>query len=456
MKKSLLFSYYFVIIYYCRDFIANGTPYKKSTKELFMAKDYLKWFIHDRFGMFIHWGLYAVPGRHEWLKNHERLNDEQYQRFFDAFNPDMFDPKAWAKAAAAAGMKYFVVTTKHHEGFCMFDSHYTDFKITNTAYGKDAIREIVDAFRAENIKVGFYHSLIDWHHPHYVIDSVNYPSGLGKTREELAEMNKGRDQKIYIKYLHDSVRQLLTEYGKIDIIWFDFSFPEPKYPTGKGRNDWDSENLVKMIRELQPGIIINNRLDLPGMEDVLTPEQVMPEEKVTKHHGACADVWEGCHTFSGPWGYGRDFNNWKSAKQCIDLLINHVCRDGNLLMNVGPNGRGYIEDRAMERLGDFAKWMKFHSSSIHGCGMAPEEFPEPRDCRYTYNKETKQLFLHVMNWPSFAIHLKNMYGKLKFAKLMLDGSEITFTENEEKNTVTLKLPITKPDAEVPVIELFLK
>ena len=421
-----------------------------------MAKDYLKWFIHDRFGMFIHWGLYAVPGRHEWLKNHERLNDEQYQRFFDAFNPDMFDPKAWAKAAAAAGMKYFVVTTKHHEGFCMFDSHYTDFKITNTAYGKDAIREIVDAFRAENIKVGFYHSLIDWHHPHYVIDSVNYPSGLGKTREELAEMNKGRDQKIYIKYLHDSVRQLLTEYGKIDIIWFDFSFPEPKYPTGKGRNDWDSENLVKMIRELQPGIIINNRLDLPGMEDVLTPEQVMPEEKVTKHHGACADVWEGCHTFSGPWGYGRDFNNWKSAKQCIDLLINHVCRDGNLLMNVGPNGRGYIEDRAMERLGDFAKWMKFHSSSIHGCGMAPEEFPEPRDCRYTYNKETKQLFLHVMNWPSFAIHLKNMYGKLKFAKLMLDGSEITFTENEEKNTVTLKLPITKPDAEVPVIELFLK
>ena len=421
-----------------------------------MAKDYLKWFIHDRFGMFIHWGLYAVPGRHEWLKNYEKLTDEQYQRFFDVFNPDMFEPKVWAKAAKDAGMKYFVVTTKHHEGFCMFDSHYTDFKITNTAYGKDAIREIVDAFRAENIKVGFYHSLIDWHHPDYVIDSVNYPSGLGKTREELAEMNKGRDQKKYIKYLHDSVRQLLTEYGKIDIIWFDFSFPEPKYPTGKGRNDWDSENLVKIIRELQPGIIINNRLDLPDMEDVLTPEQVMPEEKVTKHHGAYADVWEGCHTFSGPWGYGRDFNTWKSPKQCIDLLINHVCRDGNLLMNVGPNGRGYIEERAMERLADYAKWMKYHSSAIYGCGMAPEEFPEPRDCRYTYNQETGQLFLHVMNWPCFAIHLKNMYGKLQFAKLMLDGSEITFTEDEKRNTVTLKVPIIKPDTEVPVIELILK
>ena len=114
-----------------------------------MIKDYQKWFVHDRFGMFIHWGLFAVPARHEWLKNLEKLNDEQYQRFFDAFNPDMFDPKAWAKAAKDAGMKYFVVTTKHHEGFCMFDSHYTDFKITNTAYGKDAIREIVDAFRAE-------------------------------------------------------------------------------------------------------------------------------------------------------------------------------------------------------------------------------------------------------------------------------------------------------------------
>ena len=125
-------------------------------------------------------------------------------------------------------------------------------------------------------------------------------------------------------------------------------------------------------------------------------------------------------------------------------------------MNVGPNGRGYIEDRAMERLADYAKWMKFHSTAIYGCGMAPEEFPEPRDCRYTYNKETKQLFLHVMNWPSFAIHLKNMYGKLKFAKLMLDGSEITFTEDEERNTVTLKVPVTKPDTEVPVIELLLK
>ena len=421
-----------------------------------MAKDYLKWFTHDRFGMFIHWGLYAVPGRHEWLKNHEKLNDEQYQRFFDAFNPDMFDPKVWAKAAAAAGMKYFVVTTKHHEGFCMFDSHYTDFKITNTAYGKDAIREIVDAFRAENLKVGFYHSLIDWHHPDYIIDNVNYPSGLGKTEEELAEMNKGRDQKKYIRYLHDSVRQLLTEYGKIDIIWFDFSFPKPKYATGKGREDWDSENLVKMIRSLQPGIIINNRLDLPGSGDVLTPEQVIPEEKVTECRGATADAWEGCQTFSGPWGYGRDFNNWKSAKQCIDLLINHVCRDGNLLMNVGPTGRGYIEERAMERLGDFAKWMKFHSSSIYGCGMAPEEFPEPRDCRYTYNRETNELFLHVMNWPCFTIRLKNMAGKLKFAKLMLDGSEITFTEDEEKNIVSLRVPIAKPDTEVPVIQLFLK
>ncbi|MBO5760980.1 MAG: alpha-L-fucosidase [Lentisphaeria bacterium] len=421
-----------------------------------MIKDYQKWFVHDRFGMFIHWGLFAVPARHEWLKNLEKLNDEQYQRFFDAFNPDMFDPKAWAKAAKDAGMKYFVVTTKHHEGFCMFDSHYTDFKITNTAYGKDAIREIVDAFRAEGIKVGLYHSLIDWHHPDYVIDSVNYPSGLGKTKEELAEMNKGRDQKKYIKYLHDSVRQLLTEYGKIDIIWFDFSFPEPKYPTGKGKDDWDSETLVKMIRELQPGILINNRLDLPDEADILTPEQVMPDEKVTKSRGATGEVWEGCQTFSGPWGYGRDFNNWKSPKQCIDLLINHVCRDGNLLMNVGPNGRGYIEERAMERLAAYAKWMKYHSSAIYGCGMAPAEYPEPRDCRYTYNQETGQLFLHVMNWPCFAIHLKNMYGKLKFAKLMLDGSEIGFSEDEERNTVTLKVPIIKPDTEVPVIELFLK
>ena len=415
-----------------------------------------KWFRHDRFGMFIHWGIYAVSGRREWIKNLERLSDAEYMKYYDNFDPDLFDPKGWAKAAAKAGMRYFVLTTKHHDGFCLYDSHYTDFKITNTKFGRDAVREIIDAFRAEGLRVGLYHSLIDWHHPDYLLDNVNYPQGMGKTDAEIAETNQGRDQKKYIAYLHDSVRQLLTEYGKIDIIWFDFSFPKPQYSTGKGREDWDSERLEKMIRKLQPGILINNRLDIPGECDILTPEQSVPEEKVTEARGCTSDTWEGCQTFSGSWGYSRDEYTWKSAKQCIDLLINHVCRDGNLLMNVGPTARGYLDHRAMERLNDYAEWMKYHARSIYGCGMAPEEFPEPHDCRYTWNPETRRLYLHVMNWPCFRIRLKNLKGKLAFAQLLLDGSEIPFTEDEKTNLVELNIPVRKPATETPVIELILK
>ena len=420
------------------------------------GKGDVSWFKRDRFGMFIHWGLYAVPARHEWIKRLEFIPEEHYNQYFDMFDPDRFDPKAWAKAAAAAGMKYMVFTTKHHEGFCLFDSHYTDFKITNTKYGKDALREVLDAFRAEGLKVGIYHSVIDWHHPEYLIDSVNHPLGIGKSLEELQELNKGKDHKKYIEYLHNSVRQLLTEYGKIDILWFDFSFPPEKYVSGKGKEAWDSENLVKMIRSLQPHIILNNRLDLDGSGDVCTPEQSVPEEprySGTRNKIPC-QAWEGCQTFSGAWGYSRDERSWKSPKQCIDLLINHVCRDGNLLMNVGPTARGEIDSRALNRLEVFGRWMRDHKEAIYNCGMAPAEFPEPRDCRYTWNPETRRLYLHVMNWPFRHILLQGLCGKVAFARLLKDRSEILFDEKEER--VRLQVPVQQPDTEVPVIELILK
>lgn len=180
------------------------------------------WFTHDRFGMFIHWGLYSMPGRHEWIRNYEEIPNEDYEKYFEQFNPDLFNPKEWAKAAREAGMKYFVITTKHHEGFCMWDSKYTDYKVTNTPCGRDLLREIVDAFRAEGLKVGFYHSLIDWHHPDFTVDNV-HPL---RNRPDRAKLNEGRDMARYREYLHNQVRELLTEFGKIDIIWFDFSYPQ--------------------------------------------------------------------------------------------------------------------------------------------------------------------------------------------------------------------------------------
>ena len=223
-----------------------------------------KWFVKDRFGMFIHWGLYSMPARHEWIRHNEEIKDEDYQKYFERFNPDLFDPKAWAKAAREAGMKYFVITTKHHEGFCMWDTKYTDYKVTNTPAKRDLLREVVDAFRAEGIRVGFYYSLIDWHHPDFILDNRVGPY-RNLSDEERKKKNEGRDMKRYAEYMRNQVRELLTNYGKIDILWFDFSYPskdgDPEH--GKGQNEWESEELVRMIRSLQPDIILDNRLDLP-------------------------------------------------------------------------------------------------------------------------------------------------------------------------------------------------
>lgn len=180
------------------------------------------WFIHDRFGMFIHFGLYSLPARHEWIKSFEKIPEEKYQKYFEHFNPDLYDPKDWARQAREAGMKYVVLTTKHHEGFCLFDTKYTDYNVMNTPYGKDIVREYVDAFRAEGIHVGFYYSLIDWHHPDFTIDRI-HPR---RDDENAEELNRGRDMKKYAKYMRDQVTELLTNYGKIDVLWFDFSYPD--------------------------------------------------------------------------------------------------------------------------------------------------------------------------------------------------------------------------------------
>ena len=202
-----------------------------------------EWFVHDRFGMFIHWGLYALPARHEWVKSHERIDDENYQRYFDHFDPDLYDPREWAAAAKAAGMNYVVLTAKHHEGFCLWDTQQTDYKATNTPYGKDLLRPYVEAFREAGLRVGFYYSLIDWHHPDFPID-IFHPL---RDREDVAELNQGRDIRRYAAYMREQVRELLTNYGQIDIIWYDFSYPGLEYRglPGKGRDDWESEELLR-------------------------------------------------------------------------------------------------------------------------------------------------------------------------------------------------------------------
>ncbi len=414
----------------------------------------MEWWTDARFGMFIHWGLYALPARHEWVKNKERMTNEEYQKYFEEFNPDLFNPKEWARMAKEAGMKYVVLTAKHHEGFCQFDSKFTDYKSTNTPFGRDVIREYVDALRAEGLKVGFYYSLIDWHHPDYTIDQV-HPLRQ-ETDSAYARLNKNRDMSKYRVYLKNQVRELLTNYGEISVIWFDFSFPGKH---GKDHNDWASEDLLKMVRTLQPGIIIDDRLDLKDKDggwDFESPEQYKVEKWPERNGNKIA--WETCQTFSGSWGYYRDENTWKSTPQLLELLIESVSKGGNLLLNVGPTARGVFDFRAQDRLKAMGEWMKYNNRSIYNCTEAPADFVAPANTLLTYNPKTNRLYIHLLSYPMGNLVLKNMGDKVKYIQFLHDASEIKFhaARGEEKNNLNLELPVQKPPVEIVVLEVILK
>ena len=400
------------------------------------------WFVHDRFGMFIHWGIYSMPARHEWVKQREEMTDEQYAPYFKHFDPVRFDPERWVDQAAAAGMKYMVITSKHHDGLCLWDSDFTDYKVTNTPWGADLLEKVVEAFRSRGLKVGFYYSLIDWHHPDFTIDRVH----ALRNHPDRARLNQGRDMSRYREYMKNQVRELLTRFGKIDIIWYDFSYPGAD---GKGRDDWDSAGLEALSRSLQPGIIINNRLDLPSAADIYTPEQVQPRAWV--HVDGEPVVWETCQTFSGSWGYHRDEATWKSPGQLIRMLVNTVSTGGNLLMNVGPTARGELDARAEAALAVYRDWMAGHGEAIYGCTASA--LTAPIDCRLTQKGDL--LYAHIFAYPFKHLYIDGIGDRLDYAEFLHDGSEIHFSVDEAR-TVHLELPIVQPTSLVPVIKLYLK
>jgi alpha-L-fucosidase len=408
--------------------------------------------------MFIHFGLYALPARHEWIQSREKIRPEDYQKYFDHFDPDLFDAKEWARKAKAAGMKYAVLTTKHHEGFCLFDSKFTDYKITNTAFGRDLVKEYTDAFRAEGLKVGFYYSLLDWHHPEFTIDHLHPMRSL----PDAEQISARRDMKKYAEYMQNQVTELLTNYGKIDILWFDFSYPAAPeslpWMKGKGKAEWQSEKLISIARALQPGIIIDNRADME--QDLWTPEQLQVEEWVRHKETGQLVTWEACHTFSGSWGYYRDEQTWKSPEQLIAMLIKTVSLGGNLLMNVGPTARGCFDKRADKSLEVFGEWMKYHSRSIYGCTMAEPEFIAPNGCRLTQSEDGKRLYIHLLEYPYQTLFMPCLASRIEYAQFLHDGSEVKYNPAEgfvcnAMDNIFL-LPTVKPDTLVPVIEVFLK
>lgn len=438
-----------------------GQLYAQLTNETIAEKkERMEWWTEARFGMFIHWGLYSLPAHHEWVMSNEKISKKKYAEYMDYFDPDLYNPTEWAKLAKKAGMKYVVFTTKHHDGFCMFDSKYTDYKVTNAPIGRDLTKELVDAFRAEGIRIGLYYSLIDWHHPDFTVKDPIHPER--NVKEELAKDSK-RSNKRFQKYLKNQISEILTNYGQIDVLFTDFSYPQKE--NGKGRDYWNSESLYKHIRKLQPQIIINDRLDLgdKGGWDFKSPEQFMPSEWVT-YEGEKVP-WETCQTFSGSWGYHRDEYTWKSVHQTIVMLIETVSKGGNLILNVGPTARGVIQDQAVDRLNATHEWMKYNSRSIYGCTAAPEEFEVPKNCLLTFNKEKNRLYVHVLEWPFKNIYLPGLAGKVKYAQLLNDASQLKLKSSkgawlddvkEGDQGIKIALPVRKPNVEVPVIEIFLK
>src|SRR5438874_1780934 len=276
----------------------------------------MKWWHEARFGMFIHFGLYSVLGRHEWAMEEEGIPVAEYQQLAKLFNPKPHAARAWAQLAKRAGMRYMVMTTKHHEGFCNFDTKLTDYCAPKQGPGRDLVREYVDAARAEGLRVGFYYSLMDWHHP----------DGAQSKTDEAA-------RRRFVDYIHGQVKELMTNYGKVDILWYDVAWPLD----AKG---WESVEMNKMVFQLQPDIIVNNRSKIP--EDFDTPEQRIEASQNRP--------WESCMTLNDSWGYHAADNNWKSPTTVIRNLITCARDGGNYLLNIGPKPDGSIPEESVRIL----------------------------------------------------------------------------------------------------------
>ena len=325
--------------------------------------DHMTWWREARFGLFIHWGPVSLKGTEiGGSRGGERRGTggtgdiplEVYDNLYREFNPVEFDAREWVQIALNAGMTYLVFTSKHHDGFCMFDSALTEYKITNSPFQRDVVRELADACHEAGLKVGWYYSPPDWHHPDY------------------RTANHAR----YIEYLHGQLRELCTNYGKIDILWFD--------GLGGTAEDWDAEKLVTMIRELQPGIVINDRAGLP--EDHATPEQRVGAFNRNRR-------WETCMTICNQWAWKPD-DTMKTLDKCIDVLVRTAGGDGNLLFNVGPMPDGRIEPRQVDRLAEMGAWLGQFGETIYGTRGGPY-MPSAWGASTCKNS---RVYLHVLDW----------------------------------------------------------
>ncbi|HBO43624.1 MAG TPA: alpha-L-fucosidase [Planctomycetaceae bacterium] len=377
----------------CLLFVAAGLFLQNASalaEEAAQQRDQrMGWWRDARFGMFIHFGLYShaagywdgkpVPGLASWTLHTTKAPLEQYIPLKDQFNPTQFDADEIVRLAKAAGMKYIVITTRHHEGFSLFETEYSDFDVMATPLKRDLMKEMAEACRKHDMPLGWYYSILDWYHPDYT------PRRPGDDRP-----TEGADYDRYVRFMKDQLRELVTKYGKIDILWFDGSW-DPTFTNERGLD------LYKYVLSLQPTIVINNRLghgdDRPG--DFGTPEQTIP---VINPDGK---DWETCMTINDTWGFKRQDHNWKSAETMIRMLADCASKGGNFLLNIGPAPDGTIPRSSVERLEEMGRWMAVNGESVYGTKAGPYRRRLPWGCvsRKNLDNGRVRLFVHVFDWP---------------------------------------------------------
>lgn len=378
----------------------------------------LKWWTDARFGMFIHWGLYALLARGEWVMYCERIPKAEYARLADRFRPSKFKAERWVSLAEEAGMRYMVLTTRHHDGFSLWDSKASDFTSAKTAAKRDFVAEYVDACREVGMRVGFYYSLLDWRYKAYWDGPTKDPEAW----------------KVFVEYVHSQVRELMSQYGKIDILWYDGGWPHDG-------NAWRSNELNAMVRNLQPDIIMNNRSGIPG--DYETPEQ---------HIQASQRPWETCMTLDDLWwGYHPGDPNLKSPTQLVRNLVRCVAGNGNFLLNVGPKADGTIHPAQASRLRAVGRWMKRNGEAIYGTGLSA--FGQAHLGHVTAKEG--RVYVHVMFWPGKEMCVTGIGNRVVRAYMLATGKSLPFSQMRDRLFIK-DLPRSPPDPTDTVVAIELE